>query len=84
LQFFTNPTLVGVASGLTFPDALSGGAHIGGQGAPILLVPSTGLIAGSVKSYLQSVAATVTRAFVYGGPSAVSIDLAEDVGSAIT
>jgi secreted trypsin-like serine protease len=83
-QFFANPTTVGVASGLTFPDALSGGAHIGSQGGPILLIPSTGLIVASVKGYLQSVAPAVTRAFLYGGPSAVSIDLAEDVGSAIT
>jgi hypothetical protein len=83
-KFFTGPTVVGIASGLTFPDALSGGAHIGSRSGPILLVPPTGLIVGSVKSYLQSQAAGLTRAFLYGGPSAVSIDMADDVAQAIT
>jgi secreted trypsin-like serine protease len=83
-QFFANPTVVGVASGLTFPDALAGGAHIGARSGPVLLVPPTGLIVGSVRSYLSTRAAAIAKAFLYGGPSAVSIDMAEDVGTAIT
>jgi len=64
--------------------ALAGGAFSAQQHAPVVLVPPAGLIVASVKSYLQSQAATVARAFLYGGPSAVSIDMADDVGSAIT
>ena len=37
-QFFTNPAAIAVASGVKFPDALSGGAHIGMFGGPLLLV----------------------------------------------
>ena len=83
-RFFSGPTVVGIASGATFPDALAGGAFSAQQHAPVVLVPPAGLIVASVKSYLQSQAATVARAFLYGGPSAVSIDMADDVGSAIT
>src|SRR5207302_1812236 len=37
-QFFASPTVVGIADGLAFPDALSGGVHIGAQHGPMLLV----------------------------------------------
>jgi len=36
----SGPTIAGFASGLVFPDALSGGANIGAQGGPLLLVRS--------------------------------------------
>jgi hypothetical protein len=36
-NFFTDPTTVGVATGLNFPDALAGGAFMGYEGGPILL-----------------------------------------------
>ena len=36
-RFFTNPGAVGIASGATFADALSGGALLGREGGPLLL-----------------------------------------------
>ncbi|MGH9072287.1 MAG: cell wall-binding repeat-containing protein, partial [Acidimicrobiales bacterium] len=35
---FPSPKVVGIATGLAFPDALSGGALIGSEGGPMLLV----------------------------------------------
>ncbi len=84
MTFFASPTVAGVASGVSFPDALAGGAHIARHNGPMLLVPPNGLIASSVKSFLSSQASFLTRAFVYGGTSAVSVDIAEDVAQAMT
>jgi hypothetical protein len=50
----------------------------------MLLVQPNGLIASSVKSYLIGEASFLTHAFVYGGPNAVSVDIAEDVAQAMT
>ena len=36
-RFFPNPTAIGIASGEAFPDGLTGGAHIGKIGGPLLL-----------------------------------------------
>ena len=39
---FSSPTLVGIASGVTFPDALTGGAYEAHVGGPLLLTdPAT-------------------------------------------
>jgi YVTN family beta-propeller protein len=54
MKFFSGPTAVGVATGLSFPDALSGGALLGHVGAPLVLVSATSM-PGSVTSYLASV-----------------------------
>ena len=42
-RFFTNPTAVGIASGVAFPDGLTGGAHIGKLGGPLLLTDPNAL-----------------------------------------
>ncbi len=71
-QLFGAPTVVGAASGETFPDGLSGGAMIGKVGGPLLLVPSSTRLSPVVRSYLQAHAATVASVEVFGGPDAVS------------
>ncbi len=70
-KFFTSPTTVGLASGVNFPDGLTGGAHIGRLGGPLVLTDPNALPAFT-SAYLTSVAATVTSAFVYGGTNAIS------------
>jgi putative cell wall-binding protein len=78
-KFFTAPDSVGVASGATFADALSGGAYLAHLGAPLLLSTPSALSASSV-SYLASVKGSVRTAFMFGGTSAVS----DTVDTAVT
>ncbi|MBK9180855.1 MAG: cell wall-binding repeat-containing protein [Acidimicrobiales bacterium] len=70
-QFFSSPTVLGVASGLAFPDALTGGAHIAKLGGPLVLTRPEALPA-SVNTYVVANAGTLTNAYVYGGTAAVS------------
>src|SRR5471032_2504633 len=55
---FSAPASVGVASGATFPDALSGGAYQAHAGGPILLTAPTTLPAAT-GSYLTGAKATI-------------------------
>jgi hypothetical protein len=82
--FFTNPATIGAASALRFPDALSGGAHIGGKGAPMLLVPPSGGLPGSLQTYLKANAASIGDGWVYGGTGAVGGDVVRAMQQAIT
>jgi putative cell wall-binding protein len=70
-QFFTSPASLGLATGLSFPDALSGGALLGHAGVPLVLVSSNSVPA-PVATYLASVKATVTKAYLFGGATTVS------------
>ncbi|MBK9180856.1 MAG: cell wall-binding repeat-containing protein [Acidimicrobiales bacterium] len=70
-QFFAQPTVLGVASGVTFPDALTGGAHIAARGGPLLLTRPDALPA-SVSSWVTGAAGSLGGGFVYGGTAAVS------------
>ncbi len=73
-KFFTNPTTVGLASGVNFPDGLTGGAHIGRLGGPLVLTDPNALPAFT-SSYLTSIASTVTSGFVYGGTNAIAANV---------
>ena len=73
-QFFTAPSVAGLASGVTFPDALAGGVDITGNGAagaggPLLLVEPTA-VPPVVKNYIAGTP-TITSVNVYGGTSAI-------------
>lgn len=70
-KFFNSPATVGVATGLSFPDALSGGALLGHLGVPLVLVSSSG-VPSPVASYFAIVKATVTKAYLFGGTSTVT------------
>ena len=69
--FFTQADAPVFASGLSFPDALSGGAFAGLADQPILLVQSDALPA-SVSGYLTDNRATVEHGAVFGGTASVS------------
>lgn len=70
--FFNRPTVIGLATSADFPDALSGGAHLGRKGGPIFLINQE---AGpDVRQWVRA-NRTITTAFVYGGEHAVSDSL---------
>jgi YVTN family beta-propeller protein len=77
-KFFSAPTEVGIATGLSFADALSGGALLGHVTAPLLLVgPSS--VPGSVTTYLASVKGTITTGYLFGGPNTVNQSVADAI-----
>lgn len=79
-RFFGAATSLGVASGETFPDALTGGAVSAVGGGPLLLVPRTGPLPTSVLGWLQGRQA---RAVVYGGTAAVGEDVVAGLRGAV-
>jgi putative cell wall-binding protein len=81
-KFFTTPSTFGVATGLTFPDALAGGALLAHNGAPLLLSSPSALPTG-VTSYITSVKAGATSAYVFGGTNAISTNVETAIGTAI-
>jgi hypothetical protein len=80
-RFFPAPSTAGFASGAAFPDALSGGASIAVEGAPLLLVPQSGPLPAAVSAYLQGRPA-ITTGLLYGGTAAVGADIAAEVAAA--
>jgi hypothetical protein len=73
--FFPSPASVGLASGLTFPDALSGGSVAAMNHGPMVLVPSSGSLPDSVASYLETAQGSATSAWLFGGTSSVDADI---------
>lgn len=80
--FFTGPTEVGLARGDKFPDALTGGAHVGQHNGPILLT-QTGALDQDPERYLCYTADTIETAFVYGGDVAIAPDTKDAIDDAI-
>ena len=77
-QFFTGPTLVGIASGAGFADALSGGAYLAHAGGALLLTPQARLSSGGT-NYLRALAGTTLSVQLFGGVSALSPGVEGDV-----
>jgi YVTN family beta-propeller protein len=77
-RFFSAPTTVGIATGLSFPDALSAGALLGHVTAPLLLVATTS-VPGSVTTYLAAVKTTITTGYLIGGPNTVNQSVADAI-----
>lgn len=63
------PSTVFIATGLDYPDALSGGPAAVVSSAPIILVQA-GAVPSSVRTYLNAV--KPTRIVILGGPAAVT------------
>jgi hypothetical protein len=82
-QLFAAPSVVTLASGAVFPDALAGGPASALSGAPLILVPPTGPIPASVLSYLDSASNTVLSALLFGGAAAVSTPVARMIAQAL-
>jgi hypothetical protein len=80
----TTPTSVGFATGLTWPDALSGGAFMGDKGGPLLLVnPATGEPASDAEQWLVDEAPSIDTGYVFGGTAAVQSGVDSGVGMLI-
>ncbi|NUP51167.1 MAG: hypothetical protein HOW97_28225 [Catenulispora sp.] len=78
------PTRVGFATALNWPDALSGGAFMGHQRGPLLLVdPVGGEPAKDAESWLLGWSGSISGAYVFGGTKAVPPITVEGVGGLI-
>lgn len=64
------PTSVGIASGVAFPDALTGGAFAANAGAPLLLTDPVAL-PDSTRGLLASWAPQLAEITVFGGGAAI-------------
>jgi hypothetical protein len=75
--FFSTPKTFGAATGVNYPDALSGGVFIGTRATagPMLLVQPSGPLPPSIASYLSHAASTLTQGYLFGGPLAVGDDV---------
>jgi len=81
-RFFPSPSVVGVATGYNYPDALAGAAAMGVIGGPVLLSDPFVLPPG-IDFYLGAHAATVTQAFLFGGVASLTDSIYFDVSSAL-
>ena len=82
-ELFAAPSLLEIATGTGFADALSAGPVAGLQGAPLILVAPTGPLPGPVQSYFNRYSNTVLSALLYGGTSAVSTSVANEIAQAL-
>ena len=71
-SFFTAPVSIGVASGATFADAMSGGAYLARVGGPILLTYPTSVPAAT-SNYLSAVRSGLASSSLFGGTAAISL-----------
>jgi hypothetical protein len=82
-ELFPSPSIVAVASGEAFPDALSGGALAGSEGAPMILVPSALPLPTPAQAYFDRYSNTVQSAWLFGGTAAVSTPVAKAIAQAL-
>jgi hypothetical protein len=84
VRFFANATVFGAATGLNYPDALSGGVYMatGGRMGPMLLVEPTAPLPPSIAAYLATLTSG-TQGYVFGGPLAVGDDVEAALGAAV-
>jgi len=69
--FFPQASAFGVATGATFPDALSGGGYMGGVRGPMLLVAPGTPLPAAIAAYLAAGQGRFGAGTVFGGPLAV-------------
>jgi len=81
-HFFSAPRMVGLASGATFADALSGGPLLGRFGGPMLLTPP-GELSPVVLNYLNRHRSEIVDLVVLGGERAVSRQVVDDALNAL-
>jgi len=75
-QFFPSGAgTLGFASGVTFPDALGGGASTAASHGPLLLVPACGTLPATLTTYLSGLNGAATGGSLYGGTGAVGDDV---------
>lgn len=67
----TFPQYAAVASGVSFPDALAGGAEMGWLGGPLLLTDPTTLSPEAANYFTAKANAPIQQIMIYGGTGAV-------------
>jgi hypothetical protein len=77
---FDNKARVGLATGLAYPDALTGGAYMATANGPLLLTDPK-VLSDATGSALKTVAATTTGVDIFGGNKAVTDAVAATVAS---
>lgn len=80
--FNLDATSIVFASGLGFPDALSGGPLAAYTKSPILLT-NTSTLPASVNTYLTSKEGTFQKGYILGGEGVVSVSVKNDIASHI-
>ncbi|MGO8860254.1 MAG: cell wall-binding repeat-containing protein [Acidimicrobiales bacterium] len=75
-KFFPTATTFGAATGVNFPDALSGGVFMGmtGHAGPMLLVEPSLPLPSSISDYLAE-DPSMSNGYLFGGPLAVGDDV---------
>jgi hypothetical protein len=81
-KFFPSSAVVGVATGTGFPDALAGGAQLALMGGPLLL-SSAATVPASTSNYLTADHSTLTKIYVYGGTSVLSVNILTQLTAAL-
>jgi YVTN family beta-propeller protein len=81
-QFFATPTVVGLASGTTFADALPAAAYMARVGGPLLLTDPHAF-PPDASQYLPAAQSGVTHGLVFGGTTAVSVLAATEFSAAL-
>ena len=81
-EFFDDADAVGVVSGVAFADAITGGTHMGRLRGPILLT-APGDLPEPTRVWLQDHASNLTDAFIFGGTSAVSTAVEDQIRAAL-
>jgi putative cell wall-binding protein len=74
-------TVVGLATGANWPDALSGGAFMGATRGPLLLADGSQTPTAEAQ-YTQSIGANIIRIVAFGGPAVLPDQALTQVGSA--
>lgn len=81
-QFFTDPAVVGVATGWNFPDALAGGAYMGMVGGPMLMTGPRSLQSAD-GLYIAEHHAGIGQAYLFGGPATLAPAVLQQVSIAL-
>jgi hypothetical protein len=76
------PTGVGVASGVSFPDALTGGAYAANAGMPLLITEPYSL-SEATRFWLTQWVNLLPAVTVFGGPAAVSDNVMTAMAGAV-
>ena len=79
--FFHIPAVVGVATGVNFPDALAAGPDVASKDAPLLLVSPSGALPPGTTGQLLDYSQTLLRALVFGGTTSVADSVGAQVGT---